>query len=149
MPVPHVLPTSMQVWQHFVLLLQPVLLMLPLGMIVRQKMAPLRFVLAAIVAPVRSASTRQTRLRLALVKLAPLALALSRLESLRLQLVQLTFSSALEPVKRQLARLAAGPGTQAPLPKQLPGGEACALVLWRRRPLLSALPLPPLPRPAP
>ena len=99
-----VLPTSMQVWQHFVLLLQPVLLMLPLGILVRQKMAPLRLVLAAIVAPLRSASTKQTRLRFALVKLAPLASARSRLELLRLQLVQLTFSSALEPVKSHFAR---------------------------------------------
>ena len=79
-----VLPGSTQVGQHLVLLEQPLLLVLPFGIVVRQKIAPSRLVLALIVAPVRSASTRQTLLRLALVKLAPLASARSRLESARL-----------------------------------------------------------------
>lgn len=92
-----------QAGQHFVPVLQPLLLMLPFGIVVRQNFAP--EVLAPLrLAPLRSASIRQALLRLARVKLAPLASAPLRLAPLRLQLLQLTFSRAVEPLKSQLAR---------------------------------------------
>ena len=51
---------------------QPLLLTLPSGIVVRQNVALARFVLLAMIAPVRLASIRHEPLRLALVRLAPL-----------------------------------------------------------------------------
>jgi hypothetical protein len=58
-----VLPIAMQVWQQLVLLSHPVLLMLPSGMMVRQKIALAAFS-RPILAPFRIVSTKQTWLRL-------------------------------------------------------------------------------------
>jgi hypothetical protein len=60
----------------------------PPGILVRQKMALYRLVLLAKVAPVKSVSTKQAPLRLALVKMVPLRSAPLRLARLRLQPVQ-------------------------------------------------------------
>ena len=100
----------MQVGQQLVDLAQPLLLMLPLGIVVRQNTALLVSVLDAMAAPVRLASTRHAPLRLAWVKFAPRALAPRKLAAERLHLLQLTPFRVLEAPKSHFARFAFGPG---------------------------------------
>jgi hypothetical protein len=150
-PLPHARPKSRQVGQQAVPLLQPLLLMLPFGIVVRQKTAPLVFVLRLILAPRRSASTRHALPRLAPPKLAPLASACFRLAPERLQLVQLTFFSAVVLPKSHFARYALGLGVQEAVALEK---QTASDAVWSalRRGVLPLRPLPrvfPRPRPFP
>ena len=139
MPAPHALPMAMHVPQQRVSLPHPLLLTLPSGMVVRQKMAPPRLVEPLNRTPLRLASIRHALPRLAPRKLAPEASAPTRLIPPALQPVQLTFFRALVPAKSQFWRLAPEPGTQG-FPLKHRAAAACTGA-WRRR----SLPLP-LPR---
>ena len=101
----------MHVSQQAVGFPHPVLLSVPFGIRVLQRMAPVRLAFARF-APLRSASTRHALLRLALFKFAFAASAPVRLAPPRLQLGQAAFCSALDALRSHLARLALGPTMQ-------------------------------------
>jgi hypothetical protein len=96
-------PISWQVGQQRVRLLQPELLIVPFGIVVRQKIAPLVLTLPKF-APLKSASTRQALPRFALLRLAPDALAPFRFAPERLQLVQTAPWRSVELLRSHMAR---------------------------------------------